>query len=74
MTRSVSDKSPMILRIGTGRLRTRVGIARIWWSLANAGFLTRSITSIRYPISKCSAQILFRFEIAASDFGVCPAT
>jgi hypothetical protein len=29
ITRSVSDKSPMILQIGTGRLRTSVGMASI---------------------------------------------
>jgi hypothetical protein len=29
ITRSVSDKSPMILQIGTGRRRTSVGMARI---------------------------------------------
>src|SRR5262249_49385358 len=43
-TRSRSDKSPMIFRIGTGSLRTKVGIAKIWSPCASCGFFTRSIT------------------------------
>ena len=44
--RSTSERSPMILRIGSGSLRTSVGMAMIWWSFARRGFCRRSTTSI----------------------------
>src|ERR1700723_155413 len=73
-TRSVFDRSPIIFRIGTGKLRTSVGIARISSSCARCGCFTRSITSSRYFLpSKCSVQMRFRLASAASDRGVCPA-
>ena len=45
-TRSVSERSPMILRIGPGNFLTSVGSARIWSPRASLGFSKISITSI----------------------------
>ncbi len=47
----------MILRIGVGSLRTRVGIATIWSSGENSAFSSRSITSIRYFAAKVQGAL-----------------
>jgi len=72
--RSVSRRSPTILRSGCGNFRTRVGMARIWSPAASCGCLTRSTTSILYRPARCCSQIFFRLAKAATDRGVCPAT
>src|SRR5579864_1929658 len=69
-TRSVSDRSPMILRMGWGRLRTSVGMARIWSPCASCGVFTRSITWSSKRPSRCSLQIFLKFASAVSDLGV----
>src|SRR5262249_35267381 len=46
--RSVSLRLPMIFFKGSGNFRTKVGMAKIWSSLARRGFSKRSITSISY--------------------------
>ena len=73
-TLSLSERSPMILRMGAGRRRTSVGMARIWSVRASFGFWTRSITSIRYLPARCSSQNFLRLDRADTDFGVWPAT
>ena len=57
-----------------GSFRIRVGTAMIWWSFASCGFLMRSMTSILYRQSRCSAQIFLRLSNAVTEFRVCPAT
>ena len=47
-TRSVFDRSPMILRSGGGNFRTSVGTAMISSLRAWAGFSLRSMSSTRY--------------------------
>src|SRR5690242_9709784 len=66
-TRLVSDKSPIILRTGTGSLRTSVGMARIWSPLESWGRSAKSITSIIYRPLRWISQIFFKFENAVSD-------
>ena len=60
----------MILRMGLGSFRTRVGMAKISSRRASSGFSSRSTTSIWYRPLRCSAQILLRFVSAALDFDV----
>src|SRR5208283_2641335 len=72
--RSVLDRSPIIFLTGTGRRRTRVGIARIWSPRASWGFSRRSITWMRYFPARCVSQIFLRFENANVQCGVWPAT
>src|SRR6202521_4994339 len=45
-SRTLLDRSPTIVRSGSGSLLTRVGIATIWSLRASCGFSLRSITSI----------------------------
>src|SRR5687767_6830167 len=73
-TRSVLERSPIILRTGEGSFRTRVGIARIWSPRDSFGFSNRSTTCILYRPARCSLQIFLRLAKAATDLGVCPAT
>src|SRR5437763_11083223 len=44
--RSTLERSPIILRTGSGNLRTKVGIAIIWSPRASLGSLSKSIISI----------------------------
>ena len=47
-TRSVFDRSPMILRTGSGSRRSSVGMATICSPWASCGRSSRSMTSIEY--------------------------
>lgn len=67
-------KSPIIFLIGSGTLRTRVGMANIWSPSANWGCSSKSITSMRYCPCRCSSQYFFKLLRAVTDFGVFPAT
>ena len=60
------DRSPTTLRIGSGSLRTRVGMATIWSPLASCGWTSRSTTSILYLPGRCSAQSLVRLTVPPS--------
>jgi hypothetical protein len=55
-TRSVSDRSPMILRSGAGRRRTSVGMARMSSLRARPGCSMRSMTSISWRSGRCSSH------------------
>ena len=58
----------MILRIGSGSLRTRVGMATIWSPLASCGVSSRSMISMEYfPSHTLGGEI-------GSDIGVFPET
>src|SRR5579883_636728 len=72
--RSKLLRSPMIRRSGSGTLRTRVGMATIWSSLARRGFSSRSTTSISYRPGIRSSQNRSRFSRAATHLGEQPAT
>src|ERR1019366_6960688 len=72
--RSVLERSPMIFLTGSGRRRTRVGIARIWSPRASLGFSSRSIASMLYFPARCVSQIFLRLANASVLCGVWPAT
>src|SRR3569833_2086262 len=72
-TFSSFDKSPIILRIGSGTLRTKVGTAKIWSPSASCGLINRSITSILYSPSKYSSQYLCMLASSVCDLAVLPA-
>src|ERR1700749_1452377 len=73
-TFSSFERSPIILRIGSGTFRTKVGMANIWSPSANWGCTNKSITSIIYWPCKCSSQYFLRLLSAVTDFAVLPAT
>src|SRR5262249_40368849 len=73
-TRWVSDRSPMMRRIGSGSSRIRVGMATIWWRCASAGSFIRSMMSTVQRPGRYRSHSLRILAIAAMDFGVWPAT
>ena len=72
-TPSVLERSLMILLNGTGNLRTKVGMASIWWSRPSCGVFKRSITSIQYLPFNCASPIALRLLKAVIALGVCLA-
>jgi len=70
----MSERLPMMVRIGIGTRRTSVGVARIWSPFARSGLLARSMVVMRNRPFRWVSQMLLRFAMAARDLGVSSVT